>query len=101
MRGIELTLIAIVIGIFFLKFDLITTIIGHMTFNATLGMLPLLRSGEPYFVFSGIVVALALVSPILPGLWRFLKRRWLGESLETPQIGAARLDDCWGMETKT
>ena len=70
LRGIELSIPAILIfGVFFLKFDLTTTIIGHMTYNAMLGALPMLRSDEPYFVFSGLVVVAALLSPLLPGLW--------------------------------
>ena len=78
-RGIELTLEAIFIaGVFFLTFDLTTTIIGHMVFNSMLGALPMLRSGEPYYVFCGLVVIFFLITPILPGLWRTLRRKASG-----------------------
>jgi L-amino acid N-acyltransferase YncA len=94
-RGIELTLSAIfVMGVFFLTFDLTTTIIGHMTYNAMLGALPMLRSGEPYFVFSGLVVILFLVSPVLPGLVQVLwqKLRGVSPSAE-PELLPGRVED--------
>jgi N-acetylglutamate synthase-like GNAT family acetyltransferase len=84
---------------FFLYFGLWTTILAHAAFNATLGALPLLRSGEPYFFFSGLVVILVLVSPILPGLVISLKR-WLLRGARpppTPQVQLATSDDMPGL----
>ncbi|MEA3339171.1 MAG: GNAT family N-acetyltransferase, partial [Chloroflexota bacterium] len=76
LRGIELTLAAILLeGLFFLKFDLTTTIVAHFVFNAGLGALPLLRSGEPYFVASGVVIVAAMLAPTLPYVIREALRR--------------------------
>jgi N-acetylglutamate synthase-like GNAT family acetyltransferase len=89
MRGVELLIVALFWGIIFLKFDLTTTIVAHATFNALLGALPMLRSGEPYYVFSGIVVILVLISPTLPGLILWLKKRSLFSNLKAPVIRLA------------
>lgn len=96
LRGIEILIPAVFLyGLFFLRFDLTTTIVGHMTYNATLVALPMLRSGEPYFVFSGLMVVLFLISPVLPGLWRALRRRQGAPDLEfeRPQIVQATAQD--------
>lgn len=69
LRGIELTLAAVFLeGLFFLHFDLTTAIVGHFAYNAGLTALPLLRSGDPYFVASGAVVVGVMLSPVIVGL---------------------------------
>jgi membrane protease YdiL (CAAX protease family) len=75
-RGIELTIHAIIMGIVFLKFDLFTTIMAHFTYNMLITAMPLLRSSDPYFQFSGMVVLAVLVLPLLPGLYLILKLRF-------------------------
>ena len=82
-RGVELTIHAIIVGIIFLKFDLFTTIMAHFTYNMIIVSMPLLRSDDPYFQFSGIVVLVVLVMPLLPGLYWALKLR-LGKSEALP-----------------
>ena len=78
-RGIELTLAALLFyGFFFVTFDLTTVIVAHFVYNAGLGAMPLLRSGEPYFIASGVVVLLAMVAPILPFAIREVLRRVRG-----------------------
>ena len=74
-RGIELTIHAIIVGIIFLKFDLFTTIMAHFTYNMIIVAMPLLRSSDPYFQFSGMVVLAVLALPLLPGLYWILKLR--------------------------
>ncbi|MFP4394466.1 MAG: CPBP family intramembrane glutamic endopeptidase, partial [Anaerolineales bacterium] len=69
LRGIELTLAAVFLeGLFFLHFDLTTAIVAHFAYNAGLTALPLLRSGDPYFVASGVVVVGAMLAPVIAGL---------------------------------
>jgi hypothetical protein len=76
LRGIELTIAAIFIyGLFFLKYDLATTIIGHFAFNAGLVALPLLFSGTPYYVLSGSIVILSMLAPGIPGLVVLIRRK--------------------------
>jgi GNAT superfamily N-acetyltransferase len=99
LRGIELTLVALILGLFFLRFDLTTTIVAHYAFNAGLGALPLLASGEPYFVLSGLIVVATMLAPVAPGLLRGLWR-WLpgkaGEEI-TPQVTLATSQDLPGL----
>ena len=96
LRGIELTLAGVLFeGLFFLRFDLTTTIVAHFAYNAGLGALPLLRSGEPYFVASGAVVLLAMLAPTVPYLFQELRRYLRGELREVirPRIRALEASD--------
>ncbi len=95
LRGIELTIEAVLIsGLFFLRFGLFTTIMAHFAYNAGLGALPLLRSSDPYFVLSGLIVIAAMLLPIIPGAIKWLRLR--GRPIipvAAPQIDLATLDD--------
>jgi len=100
LRGIELLIPAVLLeGLFFLRYGLVTTVIAHVTYNVTLGMLPMLRSGEPYFVFNGLLVALVLLAPLLLGLWQTWRRR--KQPSLTPTIQPAGPADCPGLEALT
>jgi membrane protease YdiL (CAAX protease family) len=94
LRGVELTIEAVILGLFFLRFGVFVTIMSHFVYNAGLSALPLLRSSDPYFVFSGLIVIAAMFAPILPGAikWLRLRARPVAPVL-TPQIGLAALDD--------
>lgn len=64
VRGVELTLFGIILGVIFLKYGLETVIITHFVINASLGVLPLLRASNSYFFVSGVmVVSLAFIVP--------------------------------------
>jgi hypothetical protein len=74
-RGIELTIVAVLFyGLLLARFDLTTTMVAHFAWNSMLGALPLLRSGQPFFVFSGVIVLIAMLTPVLPGLVQRLRR---------------------------
>jgi len=73
-RGVELTIAALFTGFVFLKFDLLTTMMSHFTYNMMIVGVILLRSNEAYYRASGWVVVLALTLPLLPGLFWTLKR---------------------------
>lgn len=96
LRGVELILVAVFFeGLFFYKFDLTTTIVGHFTYNAGLTALPLLRSSDPYFVFSGVIVIATILAPVIPGLMRALRNRARGQPGREPvmQISPATAND--------
>jgi hypothetical protein len=102
LRGIELTLASVLLeGFFFLRFDLTTTIVAHFAYNAGLSALPLLRSGEPYFVASGIVVLLVMLAPTGPYLFQELRRRLRGEERVTkhPRIRTLSENDREALES--
>jgi hypothetical protein len=80
-RGIELILVALFLSFIFLKFDLLTSIMSHFTYNMMIMGIILLRSREMYYQISGWIVVLALALPLLPGLYRLLRRYRRGEPL--------------------
>ncbi len=74
VRGVELTIVALFLGFVFLKFDLLTTMMSHFTYNMMIVGVILLRSNEAYYQTSGWVVVLTLALPLLPGLVWTLNR---------------------------
>lgn len=65
IRGIELTIFGIILGIVFLKYGIETVVIAHFVINATLAGLPLLRSHNPYLSASGVIVIALASVPII------------------------------------
>jgi GNAT superfamily N-acetyltransferase len=64
LRGIELTLSSLLLtGLFFLLFDLTTTVVAHYTYNASLTSIILVRSDRPAFVITGVMAALLGLLP--------------------------------------
>ncbi|CAG1016023.1 Sporulation-killing factor biosynthesis protein SkfC [Anaerolineales bacterium] len=77
-RIVELTIVAIILSLIFFKFDLLTTIMSHFTYNMMVTGIVLLRSDEAYYQTSGWIVIATLALPLLPGLlwalWRILRK---------------------------
>jgi hypothetical protein len=82
MRGIEITFVGLFYGYLMLKYDLTTTITAHAFYNALLTILPMLRSGEPYFVSNGLLVLAVFLAPVALGLGRWLRRARLAGAPE-------------------
>jgi len=82
-RGVELTIAALFLGFVFLKFDLLTTMMSHFTYNMMVVGVILLRSNEAYYRMSGWVVVLTLTLPLLPGLF-WASQRLLGKERSLP-----------------
>jgi ribosomal protein S18 acetylase RimI-like enzyme len=94
LRGIELTIKALIVGWFFLRFGLFVTIMYHFVYNAGLTAMPLLRSSDPYLILSGLIVIAAMLAPIVPGLIVWLRRRArLIAPVAAPQIALATVED--------
>ena len=95
VRGVELTVVALLLGFVFLKFDLLTAIMSHFTYNMMVVGIILLRSSEPYYQTSGLVVVLTLLVPLLPGLlWKL--KQLLGRQSSLPEaltLSSAAGDD--------
>jgi N-acetylglutamate synthase-like GNAT family acetyltransferase len=75
MRGVELTIVGLLYGLVFLRFGLATTIVAHLTYNAGLIALPLLRAGQPGLVANGVLVVVVLLIPLVPGAVQLVRRR--------------------------
>jgi GNAT superfamily N-acetyltransferase len=98
LRGVELTIVALLYGAVFLRFGLATTIVAHLTYNAGLTALPLLRAGQPALIANGVLVVVVLLIPLVPGAIRLARRR-LGDrpTLAAPAIRPASPDDLPGL----
>lgn len=76
VRGIELTIAGVLFGIGFLSLGLVACVVAHFVIDAILIGLPLLSSGNPAYVVSGIVVMGIAVVPVVVVLFgRVLGRR--------------------------
>jgi len=73
VRGVELTIFGVVLGVVFLRYGLEVVIIAHFVIDAVLGVLPLLRSHDFYFIFSGLVVVGLIGAPV--AILYFLRSR--------------------------
>lgn len=74
VRGIELTIVGLIFGYMFVKYDIMTVLIAHYVIDAVLVGMPLLRSSNPYYFCSGIVVVgFILIPAIVSGVGIFFK----------------------------
>ena len=64
IRGAEVGLAGVVVGVVMLKLDLFPLLVWHFTVDAVYGALLLVRSSSPYFVASGALAAGALLLPL-------------------------------------
>lgn len=74
-RGVELSFVAILDGIIFLQFGLLTTIVAHCSYNMIISSVGLFQSSDAYYQFSGLVVLALLLLLLLPGLIVWLKKK--------------------------
>jgi len=71
VRGVELTIFGIILGIVYLKYGLEAVMIAHFVINSSLVGLPLLKSHNPYLIISGIlVIAIAFLPVFIAGFIR-------------------------------
>jgi membrane protease YdiL (CAAX protease family) len=83
-RGVELTIVALFLSYIFLKFDLLTTIMSHFTYNMMITGVMLLRSSERYYQISGWIVVVTLMLPLVPGFVIAI-RRYIRKSDLSPE----------------
>jgi hypothetical protein len=70
-RGIELTIVGLAFCYVFLRYGILNCIIAHYVVDAVLFSLPLLRSTNSYYIFSGFfVIVLALLPILLSSFWK-------------------------------
>ncbi len=65
VRGIEVGMTGVVMGLVFLRYGILPTLIWHYTYYAVLIGLLLIRSENAYFVISGAIVGFAVALPLL------------------------------------
>jgi GNAT superfamily N-acetyltransferase len=91
-RGVELTIVALFFGFIFLKFDLLTTITAHFTYNMMMTGIILLRSSEGYYQLSGWIVVFILILPPIPGLYITIRRRLRNEVPQPESLTLSPID---------
>src|SRR6185369_10175324 len=64
IRGVEVGIAGVLIGIVFLREGILPLLVWHFTVDAVYTSLILVRSSNPYFVVSGIVAAGVLLLPL-------------------------------------
>lgn len=65
VRGIELTIGGVALGLVFLRWGIVPCLVAHFVINAVQASMPLLDSGNAYHVISGVaVMGLALVPAV-------------------------------------
>jgi membrane protease YdiL (CAAX protease family) len=74
IRGLEVGLIGIGVGIVFLRWGILATLVWHYTVDASLVGLLLIRSSSPYFRISGLLVGLAVLIPFAIAVYSRLRR---------------------------
>ena len=82
IRGLELTIVGILLGIVFLRFGVWATIISHYVYNCFLGVYPMLQSDSLYFKISGILAVAIISLPALPAIWSAVRGRYVDEHPE-------------------
>lgn len=89
VRGIELTIEGVIFGLFFIRFGIMTCIVAHYVFNAVMVGLPLLQSGNTYYIISGVIVCLLAAVPIMLGIPGLLHKTNLSQK-DTSQFSIIR-----------
>lgn len=64
IRGIELSIVGIVLGYVFVKYGIVATIISHYVYNALMSGELLLRSSNMYYFLSGLAVIGIMLIPL-------------------------------------
>ena len=74
IRGLEVGITGIVMGVVMMRWGILATLIWHYTFDASLVGLLLLRSNSLYFKISGAIVGAAALAPLAFSGFSYLTR---------------------------
>jgi len=74
VRGIEVTLVGLLFGWLYLRYDILTCIMAHYAVDAIFIGWPLLKSENTYFFVSGLIVAGLGLLPLIPALVVWARR---------------------------
>jgi len=91
VRGVEVGLAGVVIGVVMLKLDLFPLLVWHFTVDAVYTSLILVRSSNAYFAVSGALAAGLLLLPlVVSGLLAWRRGGFAGEEgLSNGEVGSA------------
>ena len=75
VRGIEVTIVGLIFGYFFIKYDLLTCLVAHYAVDAIFVSAPLLKSSNRYFQITGVIVVALGLLPLIPALVGLVRRK--------------------------
>ena len=80
IRGAEVGLVGMIVGVIFLRFNVLALLVWHYTVDAVMAASILVKTGQPYHAISGILVAGLMVIPLLYGLIHYFRKGTFEES---------------------
>ncbi len=91
IRGVEVGIAGVVIGLLMLRFGLIPLLVWHYTVDAVYTALLLFRSGNLYYIVSSALVSLVFLIPLVASLVLLLRHRSFApdEGLTNEAAGSA------------
>ena len=75
IRGLEVGLAGVVIGLLMYRFGILSLLIWHYTVDAIYTALLLLRSGNTYYIFSGLTAALVFAVPLVVSIVLYVRNK--------------------------
>jgi len=73
MRGIEIGIIGIIFGLVYIRFGILAVLISHCVYNTIVGSIPMLTSGNPYYIIVSSIVI--LIVPLSIFLLTFFRKK--------------------------
>ncbi len=74
IRGVEVGLAGILVGLVMVRLDILAVLIWHYTVDATYTALLMLRSHDTYIALSGALTAFIFLVPLIVAIWGYLRR---------------------------
>ncbi|HEY1424864.1 MAG TPA: CPBP family intramembrane glutamic endopeptidase [Candidatus Acidoferrum sp.] len=99
IRGLEVGLIGIAVGIVMLYWGILATLIWHYTVDASLVGLLLIRSNSPYYKISGVVIGLAVLFPFAAAVYWRLSRGTFEDDADLINAAADPVETASKVET--
>jgi len=75
IRGAEVSLFGIFIGMIFVRFGILTVLVWHYTIDAIFTATFLIKTGEPYLVITASLAAGLIILPIIYNLFYYWRKR--------------------------
>ncbi|MFA5031945.1 MAG: CPBP family glutamic-type intramembrane protease [bacterium] len=103
IRGLEVGLAGILVGIIFIKFDILTVLIWHYTIDAFYTAFLLLRSHNSYFIVSGLLSAGVMLIPLIVCIVCYIKNKGFKttDNLTNEKEGVSKIESIEKVESET
>ncbi|HPC36012.1 MAG TPA: type II CAAX endopeptidase family protein [Candidatus Marinimicrobia bacterium] len=80
IRGAEVSLFGIFVGVLFLRYGILTVLVWHYTVDAIYTAVFLVKTGQPYLIVTAILAAGVIVLPILYNIFCYRRNRSFADS---------------------